>query len=153
MSLDSFAENTVAAELTKYAIWLLSPLGLWIVLTALAAAGFFGRRQWRVRMVVLAQLQLLAFSLPWVGDTLLGQLEDEALVLEANRPLPPKVDAIVVLGGGLEGRYDGVRALPDLNDAGDAFSRRECSAQRRAGNPVYECSLTHPLPWRPAPVV
>ncbi|KYP10149.1 MAG: hypothetical protein A0129_14430 [Limnobacter sp. CACIAM 66H1] len=119
MSLDSFAENTVAAELTKYAIWLLSPLGLWIVLTALAAAGFFGRRQWRVRMVVLAQLQLLAFSLPWVGDTLLGQLEDEALVLEANRPLPPKVDAIVVLGGGLEGRYDGVRALPDLNDAGD----------------------------------
>ena len=109
----------MAAELTKYAIWLLSPLGLWIVLTALAAAGFFGRRQWPVRMVVLAQLQLLAFSLPWVGDTLLGQLEDEALVLEANRPLPPKVDAIVVLGGGLEGRYDGVRALPDLNDAGD----------------------------------
>ncbi|WP_291741098.1 YdcF family protein, partial [Limnobacter sp. UBA1615] len=112
-------ENAVAAELTKYAIWLLSPLGLWIALTAMAGLGLFGRRQWRARIMVLAQLQLLAFSLPWVGDTLLGQLEDEALVMEANRPLPPNVDAIVVLGGGLEGRYDGVRALPDLNDAGD----------------------------------
>jgi len=76
MSLDSFAENTVAAELTKYAIWLLSPLGLWVTLTVLAGVGFFGRMQWRVRMLVLAQLQLLVFSLPWVGDTLLGPLED-----------------------------------------------------------------------------
>jgi uncharacterized SAM-binding protein YcdF (DUF218 family) len=114
--LDSFAENALAAELTKYAIWLLSPLGLWIALSML---GMLLPSPWRMRAVVLAQLQLLAFSLPWVGEALLGPLEDEALVMEANRPLHAQVDAIVVLGGGLEGRYDGVRALPDLNDAGD----------------------------------
>jgi uncharacterized SAM-binding protein YcdF (DUF218 family) len=112
-------EKTVAAELTKYAIWLLSPLGLWIALTVLAGLGFFGRRQWRARILVLAHLQLLVFSLPWVADTLLGRLEDEARLLQANRPLPKQVDAIVVLGGGLEGRYTGVREMPDLNDAGD----------------------------------
>lgn len=109
----------MAAELTKYAIWLLSPLGLWVVLSALAGLSLLGRGKLRIYALVFAQLQLFTFSLPWVADSLLGDLEDEALVMEANRPLPPNVDAIVVLGGGLEGRYDGVRALPDLNDAGD----------------------------------
>lgn len=114
----------MAAELTKYAIWLLSPLGLWLALSALAVSGFFGRRAWRVRILVLAQLQLLVFSLPVVGDTLLGHLEEEARQLEAKRPLPAlgganQLDAIVVLGGGLEGRFEGVRNLPDLNDSGD----------------------------------
>nr|WP_306815363.1 YdcF family protein [Limnobacter parvus] len=50
---------------------------------------------------------------------MLGGLENEATALEISRPLPAKVDAIVVLGGGLEGRYEGLRTLPDLNDAGD----------------------------------
>lgn len=109
----------MAAELTKYAIWLLSPLGIWIALTALAGMGLFGRKQWRVRALVFAQLQLLAFSLPWVSDALLGMLEKDALVLQTSRPLPPRVDAIVVLGGGMEGRYDGIRHVPDLNDSGD----------------------------------
>lgn len=114
----------MAAELTKYAIWLTSPLGLWFVLNAFAVLGLFGRRAWRTRVLVLAQIQLLVFSLPAVGDALLGHLEEEARQLEADRPLPVKpgankVDAIVVLGGGLEGRFEGVRTLPDLNDSGD----------------------------------
>ena len=109
----------MAAELTKYAIWLLSPLGLWLTLSALAVLGLFGRRAWRTRLLVLAQLQLLVFSLPAVGDAFLGHLEDEARQLETMRPLPAAVDAIVVLGGGLEGRFEGVRDLPDLNDSGD----------------------------------
>lgn len=114
----------MAAELTKYAIWLLSPLGLWLALSTLAVLGLFGRRAWRMRVLVLAQLQLLVFSLPAVGDALLGHLEEEARQLEADRLIPAqqsatKVDAIVVLGGGLEGRYEGVRNLPDLNDSGD----------------------------------
>jgi uncharacterized SAM-binding protein YcdF (DUF218 family) len=117
--LNSFAEKLVAAELTKYAIWLLSPLGLWLALSALAALGLFGRRQWRVFFLLLANVQLLVFSLPAVGDALLGHLEEEARQLEATRPLPGPVDAIVVLGGGLEGRFEGVRTLPDLNDSGD----------------------------------
>ena len=106
----------MAAELTNYAIWLLSPLGVWIALSML---GMVLPGSWRARVVVLAQVQLLAFSMPWVSEALLGPLEDEALVMEANRPLPEEVDAIVVLGGGLEGNYACVRVLPDLNDAGD----------------------------------
>lgn len=109
----------MAAELTKYAIWLLSPLGLWIALCVLAYSGILGRRQWRTRTLVLAHLQLLVFTLPWVGDNLLGSLENEARLLEQARPMPAQVDAIVVLGGGLDGRFEGVRSLPDLNDSGD----------------------------------
>jgi len=109
----------VAAELTKYAIWLLSPLGLWVALCVLAYSGVLGRRAWRTRALILAHVQLFAFSLPWVGDNLLGSLEEEARQLEQARPLPAQLDAIVVLGGGLEGRYEGVRSLPDLEDSGD----------------------------------
>ena len=109
----------MAAELTKYAIWLLSPLGLWIALCVLACSGMLGRRKWRTRALVLAHVQLLAFTLPWVGDKLLGSLENEARMLEQARPLPAQLDAIVVLGGGLDGRFEGVRSLPDLNDSGD----------------------------------
>lgn len=109
----------MAAELTKYAIWLLSPLGLWIALSFLAYSGVLGRRKWRMRVLVLAHVQLLTFTLPWVSDKLFGSLENEARLLEQARPLPEQVDAIIVLGGGLEGRFEGVRSLPDLKDSGD----------------------------------
>lgn len=109
----------MAAEFTKYAIWLLSPLGMWLALSAVALLGVLGRRRLRHVVLVFAHAQLLVFSLPWVADALLGRLENEARALEERRPLPAQVDAIVVLGGGMEGRYEGVRTLPDLNDAGD----------------------------------
>ena len=109
----------MAAELTKYAIWLLSPLGVWLVVCALAYSGLLGSGRTRMFGLFLAHAQLLMFSLPSVGDHLMGGLEHEAAHLESMRPLPPRVDAIVVLGGGLEGRFDGVRTLPDLNDSGD----------------------------------
>jgi uncharacterized SAM-binding protein YcdF (DUF218 family) len=109
----------LAAEFTKYAIWLFSPLGLWLTLLLSALSGFWGRRRLKRVVLVLAHLQLLLFSLPWVGDALLGGLEREAAQLEAQRPLPKQVDAIVVLGGGVEGRYQGTRTLPDLSDAAD----------------------------------
>lgn len=109
----------MAAELTKYAIWVLSPIGMWLTLSIFASIFLWGRRKLRLFVFIVAHLQLVAFSLPWVGEALLGQLEEEAWQMEANSPLPAKVDAIVVLGGGLEGRYEGVRMLPDLQDAGD----------------------------------
>lgn len=110
----------MAAELTKYAIWLFSPLGLWLVLSLTALLGLWGRRRLRIAVLVLAQLQLLIFSLPWVADRLFGSLEEEARLLEKASPLPKNgVDAIVVLGGGLEGRFENLRSLPDLNDSGD----------------------------------
>lgn len=109
----------LAAEFTKYAIWLLSPLGVWLALLFTAFFGVWGRRRLKSAVLVVAHLQLLLFSLPWVGDALLGGLEHEAAQLQAQRPLPQQVDAIVVLGGGMEGRYEGVRTLPDLNDSAD----------------------------------
>ena len=84
----------MAAELTKYAIWLLSPLGVWLALCALAHAGLLGRRKWRTLGLLVAHLQLLAFSLPWVGDAMLGSLEHEARVLESRRPMPALSGAI-----------------------------------------------------------
>lgn len=109
----------MAASLTKYLIWILSPLGLWIFLLVLAWLGIFGRRRWKTGILTLACAQLLFFSLPVVSDGLFGHLEKQALALQNQHPMPMKVDAIVVLGGGLEPAYDGVRRLPDLTDGAD----------------------------------
>ncbi|WP_370261155.1 YdcF family protein [Limnobacter sp.] len=107
------------AEFTKFIIWMASPLGVWLVLMALACAGVLGRRRLRSVALFVAQFQLLLFSLPVVADRLLGGLESEGAQLQAAHPLPAHVDAIVVLGGGLDGAYPGVRDLPDLNDSAD----------------------------------
>lgn len=109
----------MAASLTKYLIWILSPLGLWIFLTALACLGFLGRRRLKLWVIVLASMQLFLCSLPVVSDWLFGHLEKEAMALQVQHPVSGKLDAIVVLGGGLEPAYEGVRALPDLGDGAD----------------------------------
>ncbi|HEX4878983.1 MAG TPA: YdcF family protein [Limnobacter sp.] len=113
------AGHRVLAELTKYIIWVASPLGLWLTLMAMACTGLLGRHRLRMCALCVAQLQLMVFSLPAVADVLLGRLEQEALALQAAKPLPAQLDAIVVLGGGLDGAYPGVRPLPDLNDSAD----------------------------------
>ncbi|MDX1668618.1 MAG: YdcF family protein [Limnobacter sp.] len=66
-------------------------------------------------------LQLLAFSLPWVGEQLLGGLEKQARTLEKAKPLPAEggLDAIVLLGGATESAFEGWRTLPDLNESAD----------------------------------
>jgi uncharacterized SAM-binding protein YcdF (DUF218 family) len=102
----------------KYLIWVFSPLGMWLVLSGLALIGIFGKKR-KVGIVIFAHVQLLIFSLPWVADALMGHLEQEALVLEQQAPLPRQVDVIVVLGGGLNPAYQGFRSLPDLTDAAD----------------------------------
>ncbi|HEY1059808.1 MAG TPA: YdcF family protein [Limnobacter sp.] len=107
------------AELTKYAIWCTSPLGMWVLLTLLAFTLCVRRPKTRAFLCVLAQLQLLAFSTPWVADRLFQQLEQEAAQLQAAKPLKGPVMAIVVLGGGVDGRYAGVREQGDLTDSGD----------------------------------
>ncbi|HEX4844149.1 MAG TPA: YdcF family protein [Limnobacter sp.] len=117
--MNNLAGQPVLAELTKYIIWLASPLGVWLVLMVLAYIGLLGRRRLRMFALWVAQVQLIVFSLPAVADVLLGALEKEALALQAAKPLPAQVDAIVVLGGGLDGAYPDVRPLPDLNDSAD----------------------------------
>ncbi|MDH4396287.1 MAG: YdcF family protein [Limnobacter sp.] len=109
----------VVAEAMKYLIWAASPVGVWIFLNALAWMGLFGRRGIKAAVVVIAHAQLLLFCMPWVSDRLIGHLESDALALQSARPLQAPVDAIVVLGGGLETAYSGVRDLPDLKDSAD----------------------------------
>lgn len=107
------------AEAMKYLIWAASPVGVWILINALAWLGLFGRRGFKKTVIVIAHAQLLLFCMPWVSDRLMGKLEEEALVLQKARPLQAPVDAIVVLGGGLDTAYSGVRDLPDLEDSAD----------------------------------
>ena len=103
----------------KYGIWLASPLGLWALLNVLAILGVFGRMRRRRLVWVLANVQLALFSLPWVADQLMGRLEQDAVVLARLSALPARVDAIVVLGGGLTPAYRGFSEHPDLNDSAD----------------------------------
>lgn len=70
-------------------------------------------------MLLLAQVQLLFFSLPVVADFLFGKLESKAAALEKANPMPKKVAAVVVLGGGVNPYTDASVPLPDLNDAAD----------------------------------
>lgn len=112
-------EFEAMAEAMKYLIWTASPVGAWVLIHLLAWAGLFGRRTFRASLLVLAHTQLLLFCMPWVSDALLGHLENEALTLQKARPLVAPVDAIVVLGGGMDTAYAGVRDLPDLKDASD----------------------------------
>ncbi|MCQ8895682.1 YdcF family protein [Limnobacter humi] len=107
------------AELTKYAIWGASPLGLWVILTLVAFTLCVRRPNTRMVLCVWAQLQLLAFSTPRVADHLFSQLEQEAAQLQAGKPLHGPVKAIVVLGGGVDGAYAGLREQGDLNNSGD----------------------------------
>jgi uncharacterized SAM-binding protein YcdF (DUF218 family) len=103
----------------KYLIWAASPLGVWVLVNLLAWLGLFGRRGLKSTVIVIAHAQLLLFCMPWVSDRLMSNLEDEALALQRARPLAGPVDAIVVLGGGLDTAYSGVRDLPDLKDSAD----------------------------------
>ncbi len=109
----------VVAEAMKYLIWAASPLGVWVLVNLLAWLGLFGRRGLKSTVIVIAHAQLLLFCMPWVSDRLMSNLEDEALALQRARPLAGPVDAIVVLGGGLDTAYSGVRDLPDLKDSAD----------------------------------
>lgn len=107
------------AEVFKYVIWATSPLGVWIVGSFLALIGVFGRKRWKYLVLWLATGQLVLLSIEPVSNQLMGSLERQAANLEASRPLPEKVDAIVVLGGGMTSGFEGIRDLPDLNDSAD----------------------------------
>lgn len=107
------------AEAMKYLIWAASPVGVWVLIHAMAWLGLWGRRRLKHALMALAHAQLLLFCMPWVSDQLLAKLEAEALALQNARPLQAPVDAIVVLGGGLDTAYSGVRDLPDLENAAD----------------------------------
>lgn len=111
------------SEVFKYITWMLSPLGVWVVFTALSWVRRCGSVRFRLALRIFAGLQLLVFSLPWVAGALLGGLEQQGRQLALQQGLGKEaqheVDAIVVLGGGMDGRFQGHRDLPDLNDSAD----------------------------------
>lgn len=109
------------AEWTKYLIFAASPLGFAVLVLVLVAFGVFGKKTLRRWVVALSCLQLLVFALPFTADQLMGHFEDQARQLAAEKPLPQGevLDAIVVLGGGMESAHTGISTLPDLNDSSD----------------------------------
>lgn len=92
------------------------PVGLVLLLLAAALALSWrpNRRRWQRGLLLVALLVLWLGSTHWVSYALTRSLEYQYLPPD---PLP-SVDAIVVLGGGVEPQL-APRPLPEVNQAGD----------------------------------
>jgi len=108
--------------------WFLAqPLNLTIILllAGLSLLGF-GRRRLAAAGFSLACLVLAVSAWTSAGALLLNPLEERF-----QRPdLPPRIDGIVVLGGGFEGSVNLARGGYQLNDAGDRFVETAALARR-----------------------
>lgn len=112
--------------LIKLLTWMASPMGalIWGLVVALLLA-FFKHRKTAAAFTAIAIAQLLAFSTAYVSDAMLGGLEGQARMLQADHERAEKLlaastnGAIVVLGGAINPAYPPRRADPDLNDAAD----------------------------------
>ncbi|PSQ70717.1 MAG: YdcF family protein [Bacteroidetes bacterium QH_2_64_26] len=102
--------------LVKVLDFLLRPLGVSLFLVLLGLGVATRRRKSGIALVGAGAFALWVLATPWMGNVLIGSLEDQFL------PTPigdiSKADAIVVLGGGV-GPAVPPRPYPDLNDAGD----------------------------------
>jgi uncharacterized SAM-binding protein YcdF (DUF218 family) len=103
--------------LDKLIIAVISPLGLALLLGALALClAFAKRRRSAWALGFLAWAWLAAWSLPVSSHLVRGALEGHYPPLEASAV--PTAEAIVVLGGGISPAQDG-RPFPDLGAASD----------------------------------
>ena len=114
------------------ALWLLPPGGIIL----LAILGWYGRRQrWGRGLMLLAVTALLLLSLAPVRDLLIRPLEMAYPPLDVARIQPG--DAIVVLGGGINGlapEYGGVDFLSEASLMRTAFA---LSLTKRHALPVW----------------
>jgi uncharacterized SAM-binding protein YcdF (DUF218 family) len=106
--------------LGKFLGWVTDP-GLWLILLLLGAFwGSFRRRGGGGRgFLALALLLTLALAVLPVGGWLLLPLESR---FPAPASLPERIDGILVLGGGLDGKASAARGQPILNDAAERFT-------------------------------
>lgn len=104
--------------LSKLGIALITPLGVYSVLTALGLALLI-LRWWRLgrSLVTAGSLWLLLWSLPTPSIWLCARVEQAF----PQRPAAayPVADAIVLLGGGMRGRRTGWLKRPELSFGGD----------------------------------
>lgn len=102
--------------LIKVLDFVLEPLGFGLLLVLLGLAVSVKHRIAGQILVATGALALWVLTTPWMGDVLIGSLE------QRFAPHPPdevpKADAIVVLGGGV-GPATPPRLYPDLSHGGD----------------------------------
>jgi uncharacterized SAM-binding protein YcdF (DUF218 family) len=111
--------------------WLLPPLGL--VLLALVALVFLGRKRRGVIVCCIALGLTLALSLPCVADWLSRSLETELDNAPISAAALKTVQAIVVLGGGVH------RGAPEYG--GDTLSKYSLERVRYAANLARKSQL------------
>lgn len=104
--------------LSKVFGFLIQPLNfaIFLLIGSLVAAAF-GRRKLATNGSALAALLLVLATWTSLGAMMLTPLEDRF----PKPPLPPKVDGIVVLGGGMEGAVNLARGGYELNTSGDRY--------------------------------
>jgi uncharacterized SAM-binding protein YcdF (DUF218 family) len=113
--------------LSKITWLIVQPLNLVLILLALALlAGLLKWRRIAATGSVLAFLILVVSAWTSFGAMLLNPLEERF-----PRPaLPPKVDGIVVLGGGFEGAINQMRGGYEMNSGGDRYVEAVALARR-----------------------
>jgi uncharacterized SAM-binding protein YcdF (DUF218 family) len=95
------------------------PLNLAIFLTfAGVVAGLSGRRRWAIAGGGLGVLVLVLSAWTSFGAMLMAPLEGR---FQRPAGMPPHVDGIIVLGGGMEGAINLMRGGYEMNRAGDRF--------------------------------
>lgn len=113
--------------LSKILWWIIQP-GNFLVLLLAACALLLWTGWRRLARGVIAAIALsftLILLLP-VGEWLVTPLENRF----ARPALPPRLDGIIVLGGGFELPILNSRALPELNAAGDRYTAFVALARR-----------------------
>jgi len=130
--------------LTKSLAALLSPLALFFLLALCGLLlAWRQRRRFGAVIIVLGALWLLLWSLRPASDWLAGTLELRYPARAAGDY--PTVDAIVVLGGGVEGSRPGWHEQPQLSAAGDRlFAAAELYRAGRAPRVILSGGNT---PW------
>lgn len=114
--------------LSKVFWFLAQPLNLAILLLAVALlAAWQGRRRTGLTITFAALLTLSLSAWTSLGAVLLTPLEER---FPRPAAMPPKVDGVIVLGGGFEGAINLSRSGYELNDAGDRFVEAAILARR-----------------------
>lgn len=109
--------------LIKFLSWLASPLGIFFILVLLSLIALvLHQKKTTASMMAFSVLWLWVWSMPWTNHALRLRVEQK-YVLQSMQQIPT-VDAIVVLGGGVnppatQQRSNALRKVPDLLSASD----------------------------------
>ncbi len=103
----------------KLAFLVLRPSNLLLILALAGIGGWACRRRFGKSLVVAAVLSMAVCTVLPVGLWLTAPLEDHFPQPEVD---PPRVDGIVVLGGGIDGRVSMARGQPSFGESMERFA-------------------------------